>query len=274
MNNKPYPTILQAIGLAVLFILFNLIIGVPVMLIKAKLHIESQTISSLFVFVAYINSIIPVIWIGFLKLNSNQAKAYTIKFNKAPWPVILTGIVLMICIAVITDPLTVLFPVPDSLKKVFQEMSAPNVFAFITAVVAAPLLEEILFRGIILNGLLKNYSPKTAILVSAALFSLVHLNPWQAIPAFLGGALMGWLYYKTNSIIPGMILHFSNNLLATLIGLKYPNFDTLNSVMSLTNYALLLVATLALAFALVKFLQWYFYTHQSKIDTLGDEINL
>ncbi|HPX05911.1 MAG TPA: CPBP family intramembrane metalloprotease, partial [Tenuifilaceae bacterium] len=92
-----------------------------------------------------------------------------------------------------------------------------NAFSFITAVILAPVLEELLFRGIILKGFLKNYSPVKAIVVSGLLFGIFHLNPWQAIGASFVGVILGWVYYKTKSIIPCIIIHFVNNLLAFIL---------------------------------------------------------
>lgn len=87
----------------------------------------------------------------------------------------------------------------------------------ILALLVAPICEEIIFRGIIMKGLINSgISPKISIWVSAILFGLVHLNPWQ----FLGGALLGYLfgqvYYKTKSLLIPILLHFFNNLLSVL----------------------------------------------------------
>ena len=62
------------------------------------------------------------------------------------------------------------------------------------AVVIAPVTEEVVFRGLILRGLLGRWRPAAAILFSSALFALVHFNPAQAPVALLLGLLTGWLY--------------------------------------------------------------------------------
>jgi len=81
-------------------------------------------------------------------------------------------------------------------------------------VLAAPILEELLFRGIILEGLLKNYQPYRAIGFSSFLFALIHGNLAQGIGALMIGILIGWIYWKTESIIPGIFIHLFNNLVA------------------------------------------------------------
>ena len=108
-------------------------------------------------------------------------------------------------------------PMPKAVQKFFENSFTKDVFSVIALTVAAPIMEEILCRGIILRGLLKNYSPCNAILISAIFFGAIHLNPWQAIPAFFGGLFLGWVYYKTRSIIPGMIIHATINITATVL---------------------------------------------------------
>lgn len=77
-----------------------------------------------------------------------------------------------------------------------------------------PLAEEIGFRGILLSGLLKTQRrPWLAILMSALCFGLIH--GLIAFPsASLFGILVGWLYWRTGSIIPGLIIHVVNNSLS------------------------------------------------------------
>ena len=72
----------------------------------------------------------------------------------------------------------------------------------------APLVEEIVFRGAVLRELLRwNSRPWVGIVISAVLFSLIHMNPAQMPHAFLIGLLLGWMYYRTDSIVPGVVYH-------------------------------------------------------------------
>lgn len=78
-------------------------------------------------------------------------------------------------------------------------------------VVLGPLTEEIIFRGLILRGLLGRCRPWVAIVISAALFSLMHLNPAQ-IPITLGlGIVLGWVYFRTRSLGLCVFGHALNN---------------------------------------------------------------
>jgi glutamate-5-semialdehyde dehydrogenase len=79
------------------------------------------------------------------------------------------------------------------------------------AVVVAPLVEEFVFRGLILRGLLARWAPWSAILVSAALFGLIHLNPAQLPVTLTLGIILGWAYVRTRSLGLCVIGHALNN---------------------------------------------------------------
>lgn len=91
----------------------------------------------------------------------------------------------------------------------------------------APLSEEIVLRGAILKELLKSekLSTWTAIAISALFFALVHMNPAQMPHAFLIGLLLGWMYYRTGSILPGVAYHWANNSVAYVMYALYPDPD-------------------------------------------------
>ena len=100
------------------------------------------------------------------------------------------------------------------MKEVIEQFAnQKGVFSFIAIVIAAPVIEEFIFRGIILDGLLKKYSPTKSILISSILFGIVHLNPWQFISAFILGSFSGWVYYRTKKLSLSIIIHSVNNLI-------------------------------------------------------------
>lgn len=82
-----------------------------------------------------------------------------------------------------------------------------NWASFATVCVVAPLLEEMLFRGLILRGFLIHYTPAQAILLQALLFAVFHFNWVQALVAFSLGLVAGWLYWRTRSLIPAIAAH-------------------------------------------------------------------
>ena len=91
----------------------------------------------------------------------------------------------------------------------------------------APLGEEIVMRGAILKELLKSekLGVWTAITISALMFALIHMNPAQMLHAFLIGLLLGWMYWRTGSILPGVAYHWANNSIAFVMFAFYPDPD-------------------------------------------------
>ena len=92
-----------------------------------------------------------------------------------------------------------------------QMTGGPLWSSFLVVAIFAPIFEEWLCRGMVLRGLLTKMKPGWAIVVSALFFAVIHANPWQALNAFLIGLMMGYVYYKTGSLILTMVIHFVNN---------------------------------------------------------------
>ena len=81
---------------------------------------------------------------------------------------------------------------------------------------AAPFCEEFFFRGILLKGLLRT-GAGPAILVSAAIFAVAHVNPVDLVALFELGLLFGLLFARSGSIWPGVAAHAANNLVSVVI---------------------------------------------------------
>lgn len=143
--------------------------------------------------------------------------------KRVPGIVYLLLLLFIPAVQIALDPIVNLIPMPDFVREMFEkQLGGKDIFTFITIVVAAPVLEEFLMRGLLLRGLLKNYSPAKAIVWTSVMFAVLHLNPWQGIGAFILGLVLGWIYYKTRSIWTCIFLHFANNLFASLMMLTLP----------------------------------------------------
>ena len=105
------------------------------------------------------------------------------------------------------------------------DMILTNRWGYLAIGLLAPLSEEIVLRGAILKELLKKFSPWVAIAISAVFFALIHFNPAQMPHAFLIGLLLGWMYWRTGSILPGVAYHWANNSIAYIFYNIYPNPD-------------------------------------------------
>lgn len=112
---------------------------------------------------------------------------------------------------------TLLFPQPTDMSEDLTVLMNSGLLGFFNVCVLGPAIEELLFRGIVLRGLLSHYSPGVAIVFSSVLFSLMHLNPDQLIFSLLIGMFLGWLYVFSRSLWPSIVAHMANNTLAYII---------------------------------------------------------
>ncbi len=97
----------------------------------------------------------------------------------------------------------------------FQRLDTPIWFFFVGAVLA-PLVEETFFRGFLFQGFRAKYGWIVGILLSSAIFAIAHLDFASLIPTFILGSLLAYLYHRTNSIWPGVILHMTVNTFGLL----------------------------------------------------------
>ncbi|MGM9742785.1 MAG: lysostaphin resistance A-like protein [Candidatus Cryptobacteroides sp.] len=148
-------------------------------------------------------------------------------------------------------------PVPEWLDNMLKGMTQGKFWVnFLCVSVFAPFFEEWLCRGMVLRGLL-NYSRSEgrrgirsagAIAISALFFAAIHLNPWQAVPAFALGCLFGYVYYRTGSLKLTMLMHFTNNTFALTIS----NIDSLkdadNFMYVMPGWAYSCIAALCIVF--------------------------
>lgn len=110
-----------------------------------------------------------------------------------------------------------LVPVPEALERAMQEIMGISgttdlLVTVAIAVILAPILEEILFRGVILQGLARRHGATAATVWTAFFFTLFHFyNPWQLLPTFFLGLLLAWLVLTTRSIMAGILVHAAFN---------------------------------------------------------------
>lgn len=223
-EKKTYPSLGQAFGLIGILVLISIAVAIPAEFVKDSI---SPDFKSLVNGIAYVLSMLILLAFG-IKMR----KSITFHWKKVPLQILILSIPLVISFGVLIEPLINAIPMPEQIKEFFNNILTNDIYSILTIAIAAPLLEEIVFRGIVLQGFLKRYSPVKAIFWSAVIFGTVHLNPWQFIPAFSLGLIIGWLYWKTGSLIPGIVVHFINNSFAFLILLlTNDNFVTTQQIM-------------------------------------------
>lgn len=90
------------------------------------------------------------------------------------------------------------------------------VLTFFAVVLLAPVAEEIFFRGFLYGGLRARIGVIGAMLASTLFFTALHFSIDAFIPIFVLGLFLAWLYEKTGSLYPGIILHAANNGVAVI----------------------------------------------------------
>ena len=123
--------------------------------------------------------------------------------------------------------LQVYIPAPEYIVDLNHLLKPESLFSgfllFFAVVILAPLGEEIIFRGFLQQILETQWKDTTrAVLFTAFLFSLIHMNPYWFFQIYILGVFLGFLAWKTNSIVAPLILHGLNNFIALLFSFSDP----------------------------------------------------
>lgn len=152
---------------------------------------------------------------------------------------LLWGVLLIAATSVILEPLLSALPeIPNVYGRGF--------WSLLTLVVMAPLFEEVIFRGVVLESTRARYGVLAAWLVSALVFGIVHVHPTIAVNAFAMGLVFGFIYLRSESLWSTIILHAINNGFAYILLLMGQQNSTLIDLIgSRTLYVIIYIAALA-----------------------------
>ena len=98
----------------------------------------------------------------------------------------------------------------EEILGILSAMDSP-VWFVIVGVIMAPIVEEIFFRGFLFQGFRQRYGWVAGALISSVVFAIGHLDPVALFPTFILGILLAYMYHRSNSVWPGIILHFLVN---------------------------------------------------------------
>lgn len=123
---------------------------------------------------------------------------------------ILWGMLLMTATNVVLEPLLGLLPeIPDFYGRGWR--------ALLLTVVMAPLAEEFLCRGVLLESARAKGGVVYGLFFSAIFFGVIHFHPAAVVNAFVMGLVLGYVYLRSESLWLAVILHAFNNALAMLL---------------------------------------------------------
>lgn len=134
-------------------------------------------------------------------------------------PLMVGGVILILAFSIVISP--VLESMPAEWIESVNSYIAGGFWPMLTAIIAAPLLEELLFRGVIQKSLVTRLGPLAGIALGALIFGAIHIVPQQIIYATGVGLILGTIYYLTGSLVGAITVHFVNNGLTTLLFLMF-----------------------------------------------------
>ena len=161
---------------------------------------------------------VVVLWLGARWAGTTWRETYPLRPVRLVWlPMfVLAQAGISAIVAAAASVLEQVLPAPSFLEKLIVH-AGPFAVLFL-----APLTEEPLHRGLMLGGMLKRYSRPKAIVLSALVFGIAHLNPWQFTSAFLLGLFFGWVVAETGSLWLPMLGHGLHNATFFLLHDKVP----------------------------------------------------
>lgn len=213
-RGKRYPGILQAIWLIILLFLLLIVVGIPVRIVGSVMNLDPLD-------VAVVRGLISsgiILMYAFSKTKALFREVFSFRSFHVSYlfPMFLTIIGLSIISSEIDNLFRIIFPMPAEVVDIFIDIAWARLGlwrSILYVAILAPLIEELLFRGLILRGFLNRYTVRKAVIVSAIFFGGAHGNPWQFFSAFTGGIVLAWWFVNTRSLFPCLFGHAMSNLL-------------------------------------------------------------
>jgi len=219
-KSAAFPSATQAVLLFVALFLVELVVGAALSDANGWLDLGSMQISVLAAVLG--NGCVFAVLMHSQKLtyralfHQSQASAGATLLLVVP-PALLLVPALLLTITSALNLMMRILPPSAWEEAMFSRMADGSVAAVLAVCVMAPLLEEMLFRGIVLRGFLQRYPRWQAIFMSALLFGAAHMNIYQFVVGLVMGAVLGWLYERTRSLIPCIALHAAYNTTTLLL---------------------------------------------------------
>lgn len=228
-NPRPYPTVAESWGALGWFLLLALLTG-----LLSIPFFQHTTYDRSIIVTAVASDTAKVLIVVFLLWKVPAVRRSPLRlFAPHEVPLVYLLLPLLVLAQMALRTLVMFLHLPNWMRDTMQKLEQLPVLAFFVLCVSAPILEELLFRGLLLPGLLKNYGPRKAIVQSSLVFGVFHLNPVQIVSACLLGLFLGWLYYRTQSLVACIVAHFLNNAVAwgAMQNPKWQNTEDLTTLL-------------------------------------------
>ena len=201
----------KSIGVILLWLIVDFIITLLSYPLTLQSKVESLTFSIISVVKLFFLPIEVFILNKVFGRRTNELNTFKKVNKKTIFHITLVLTIFRLLYDAFILPIILRIPESDTLIQAEQNLNSSFIYLILSVCIIAPIIEEVIFRGIILNGMLKRYNPSTAIIISSLLFALIHGNLHQEINAFLLALIIGCIYYKTHSLYLTIYCHFFNN---------------------------------------------------------------
>lgn len=214
------------------------LLGVEIVL-STRVHFSEETKDFLVVLNGFVRDLLIMGWVVLLVTRSKKAPLVSLGLTREDllknvwtgfwsyWGIVPILLVLLLW----TSALAKMFsyePPPQAVVEIYLKKSTESFIVFFTFFVAVlgPLFEEIFFRGFAYAAFRARFGAGLAMVVTAFIFSALHLSLAAFIPVFFLGLYLAYLYEKTGSLVPSMTAHVLHNVI--MVGLTL-GFKTLSS---------------------------------------------
>ena len=223
MEEKKYPQPIEALAVILLVMagVFLIFLIYPLYLaMTGQPAMDLESSKYFFILGALPNLVIPVLYARLKGYDTSNL----FRFKKVPPYILYISVIIGISLSIVGDELDriiqIILPTPDFLLEFMNSMRAETamdwVLLFIGVVLFAAVSEELVFRGFLQVSLEKKGDVTRAVLLVSLAWTIIHANPFWAVPIFVMGVIIGFLAWRTGSIIPGILVHAINNFLSLL----------------------------------------------------------
>ena len=209
-----FPSVLEACFLVFALLLVEFLIAGVMLSYKSQTGLEMRDLWGFITIVG--NGVLFSVLLHFKRQPyadlfhaSSNSIAGTLGVVALPIAMLVPG--MLVLMSALQYLLLMLFPMSTADQMMFDSMMTSGLGSLVTVCLIAPVVEEMLFRGVILRSFLNQYSRSSAIFGSALIFGIAHMNVYQFFAGLGTGIVLGWLYECTQSLWPCILFHASYN---------------------------------------------------------------
>ena len=246
------------------------------MFIGKNLGYESEEITGSQVLLIFSALATPLTFLGvfliYNKLNNISIKACKFSFKMSVKQVFILIAISLICIFSLQY---LIYGVNLGLKEIgynLDEISLPlnNFWWYLLNVALLAVLpaicEEVVFRGVIFNGLRSKMSDVWAVLLSSALFMIMHGRLEQFVYPFVLGIVLSFVVLRTGNLFSSILVHFLNNFIVVTMGFieEMTGFSFIPS--SKVLLAVLMIVLFTVGVFLIYLIDKFFFKHKTLLE--------